>query len=178
MIKSDKPQVVEDLTKSLKTAKSVTVINYQGISNKALGDLRQKVREVGGTFIVAKNTLVKRALTDSGLKLDSVAEDGLNGPTAVIFAQDDEIAPLQIIGNSIKETEFPKLKFGIFDSMFLNADRLLALSKLPTKNVLQAQLLGALIGPKYGMVGALKGNLSKLVYILDQRTKQQVATNQ
>ncbi len=172
MKKSQKPLVVSDLTKSIKESKSVTVINYQGLPNKALNDLRQAIRDAGGSFTVAKNTLVRRALEDTGHKLDQTAVDGLNGPTAVIFAQDDEIAPLQILGKSIKETELPKLKFGVFNEAILGADKLFALSKLPGKLVLQSQLVGALIAPKYNMVGVLNGNLTKLVYILDQRSKQ------
>lgn len=172
MKKSDKPLVVSDLVKSIKEAKSVTVINYQGLPNKAAGELRDAIRNVGGTYVVAKNTLVKRALKDAGYEPDESATEGLNGPTAVVFANTDEIAPLQLIGKSIKETEFPKLKFGIFNNEFFNAVNLLALSKLPSKNILYGQLLSTLSGPAYGLVGTLNANLQMLVYVLDQRSKQ------
>lgn len=170
--KSEKPAIVESLARQIKEAKSVTVLNYQGMPNKALGELRNGIRTSGGFFLVAKNTLVKRALELAGMKADSTAEEGLNGPTAVVFANTDEITPLQLIGKSIKESEFPKLKFGVFGSQFIDATRLLILANLPNKNVLQAQLLGSLSAPKYNMVGVLKGNLTKLIYILDQRSKQ------
>jgi large subunit ribosomal protein L10 len=172
MKKSDKPLVVADLVKSINESKSVTVINYQGLPNSALGALRQSIRDAGGSFIVAKNTLVKRALEETGHKLDATAEEGLNGPTAVVFAQTDEIAPLQLIGKSIKESELPKLKFGVFNSEFLDADKLDTLSKLPGKNVLYGQLLSTLSGPAYGLVGTLNANLQMLVYVLSQREKQ------
>lgn len=172
MKKADKPQVVEQLKDMIKSAKSVTVLNYQGMPNKQLNELRQKVREVGGVFTVSKNTLIKRAFEQSPTtKHQPLITEGLTGPTAVIFASEDEVAPLQVLGKSIVETELPKLKFGIFSGDFLPTDKLLALSKLPSKNVLVARLLGALIAPKYNLVGALNGNLQKLVFILDQKAK-------
>jgi large subunit ribosomal protein L10 len=140
--------------------------------NSRLNELRQKVREVGGVFTVSKNTLIKRAFQKAKIK----TEQELTGPTAIVFAGEDEVAPLQVLGKSIQETELPKLKFGIFGQDILPMDKLLALSKLPGRNVLAAQLLGALITPKYSLVGTLNENLSKLVYVLNSR-KTQMSTN-
>jgi large subunit ribosomal protein L10 len=173
MKKSDKPVLVQDLTQSAKNAKSATFIDYQGMSNAALVALRSQVRKAGGEFVVAKNTLLKRALNEAGNTVEGIADEGLNGPTAVIFAQEDEIAPLQVLAKSIKDTELPKLKFGLFNQAFLGKDQLVALSKLPGKQALQGQLVGALAAPQYMMFGALQANLTKLAYILDQRSKQQ-----
>lgn len=172
MKKSDKPIIVEDLARQIKEAKSVAVFNYQGMPNRELNELRQKVRETGGTFLVAKNTLLKRAFEQNKEQsANNIVDKGLEGPTAVIFANEDEIAPLQVLGKSIDETELPKLKFGLFSGDILGLDKLLTLSHLPTKNILAARLLGALIAPKYNLVSVLNGNLSKLVYILEQRSK-------
>lgn len=172
MRKADKPQVVDKLAEQIKGAKSVTVFDYQGMPNSRLNELRQKVREAGGVFTVSKNTLIKRAFDQSSTtNHQPLIIEGLTGPTALVFAENDEVAPLQVLGKSITEGGLPKLKFGIFSEEFLGMEKLLALSKLPGKNVLAAQLLGALIAPKYNLVGALNGNLQKLVYILDQKAK-------
>lgn len=173
MKKSDKPILVQDLTASAKTAKSATFVDYQGMNNSALVALRRNIRKVGGELVVAKNTLIKKALEEAGLKADGIADEGLNGPTAVIFAQEDEIAPLQIIAKSIKDIELPKLKFGLFNQAYINKEQVLTLSKLPGKQVLQGQLVGALMAPSVMLVGSLQANLTKLAYILDQRSKQQ-----
>ncbi|TSC88664.1 MAG: large subunit ribosomal protein L10 [Microgenomates group bacterium Gr01-1014_5] len=173
MKKSDKPLIVDSLANQIKEAKSVTVLNYQGMPNKQLNELRQKVREAGGIFAVSKNTLIKRALEKVHDTLNSlnILDTLLVGPTAIILSQKDEVAPLQVLGKSIDESGLPKLKFGIFDGDVLGLEKLLTLSHLPGKNVLAAQLLGALIAPKYNMVEVLNGNLRKLVYILDQKAK-------
>ena len=172
MKKSDKPLIVDSLASQIKEAKSVTVLNYQGMPNKQLNELRQKVREAGGIFAVSKNTLIKRALEKVHKIFDTTSLDTLlTGPTAIILSQNDEVAPLQVLGKSIDDSGLPKLKFGIFDGNVLSLEKLLTLSHLPGKKALAAQLLGALIAPKYNMVGVLNGNLQKLVYILDQKAK-------
>lgn len=175
MLKSDKQKVVESLANRIKDAKSVTVIDYQGMPSKELVQLRQKITKAGGTFNVAKNTLLKLAFEQNKEQTTkNIPTEGLTGPTAVIFATTDEIAPLQVLGKSIAELNLPKLKFGIFNSEILGMDKLLALSRLPSKNVLVGQLLGALVGPKYQFVQTLNGNLQKLVYILTEHKKARV----
>ena len=171
MLKADKTKVVEQLVQQIKDAKSVTIIDYQGMANKQLGEIRQKIKKTGGSFLVAKNTLVKRALDESGNKITPEVEKGLTGPTAVILANEDEIAPLQTLGKVILEFNLPKFKFGIFNSILLDSNKLLALSKLPGKSVLVSKLLGTLSCPQYQLVGVLNGNLQKLVYILNERSK-------
>lgn len=173
MRKSDKPLVVEKLANQIKGAKSVTVIDYQGISTKAAEELRGKIKEAGGVVVVAKNTLLKLALVKSQLTTHNsqLVPEGLQGPTAVVFAKGDEIAPLQVIGKSIKDTQLPKLKFGLFNGDFIDASKLRALSRLPSRSVLLAQLLGAMNAPKYMFVNTLNGNMQKLVYILGERQK-------
>lgn len=172
MKKSDKPIVVEDLAQQIKDAKSVTVLDYQKMGTKQLNQLRQQVKKAGGSFVVAKNTLIKLALEKASFaRLKTQTDEKLEGPTALIFAQDDEIAPLQVVGKSISESDLPKLKFGIFNSAVLEADKLIALSRLPGKNILFGKLVGVLASPSYSLVGTLNGNLQKLVYILSERQK-------
>lgn len=171
MKKSQKPILVKQLTASAKNAKSVTFIDYQGMGNSQLGALRKQLRKVGGEMLVTKNTLIKRALSnlENSNSLESLS---FEGPTAIVFANDDEIAPLQILGKLAKETNLPKLKFGIFNQSIVDKAQLTVLSVLPNKNVLRANLVSALSAPSYLLVAALQGNLQKLVYLLGERSKK------
>lgn len=171
MKRSEKPFVIEDLKKRIEDAKSFVAFDYQGLTVKDAEGLRQSIKEAGGTLLVVKNTLLKLALKNSKVEEVEEVEKELQGPTAVVFAEEDEIAPLQKLGKFISGREVPKLKFGIFGSDIYGADKLLALSRLPGKNVLFSRLVGAIAGPQYGLVGVLQGNLQKLVYILDVKSK-------
>jgi len=194
MRKADKPKIVESLSKEVKEAKSLVVVDYQGLSVGDLNDLRNKIKEAGGRMLVVKNTLLTRALkkmenkqslssnkqslssnkqslsSNGKWKMENVQE-GLTGPTAVVFANDDEIAPLQVIGKSIKEMDLPKFKFGIFDSEVVDSTQLDKLSKLPGKTGLLGQLLSTIAAPAYSLVGTLQGNTQSLLHMLNEKSK-------
>lgn len=169
MKRSEKPFVVEDLAARIKDAKSVAVIDYQGLATKQLNELRKKIKGAGGVFVVAKNTLLKLAFKSTDYSLPTT---DLTGPTAVVFANEDEIAPLQIIGKQASDSRLPKFKFGIFGSSVLDSEKLLVMSNLPSKNVLFGQLVGTIAAPAYSLVGTLNGNLQKLVYILNAKAQR------
>lgn len=162
MKRSEKTFVIDNLAAAIRDAKSVAVIDYQGLPTRELETLRQAIRQVGGKMIVVKNTLLARAL-------GKIVPTQLQGPTAVVLAENDEVAPLQVLGKMINEKGLPKLKLGIFYDELLDADKVTALSKLPGKNVLLGRLLGYLAAPIYTLAGTLQGNLQSLVYILNTR---------
>lgn len=171
MKRVEKPFVVEDLTKRFEDAKSVVVLDYQGLAVKDSEKLRRQISEAGGKLVVAKNTLLKIALEKARGTLGTL-DTLLQGPTAVIFAEEDEVAPLQKLGRFITEKGLPRLKFGIFGTDVFDAEKLLALSKLPSRNVLLARLMGTIASPSYGLVGTLNANLQKLVYVLSVKSKR------
>ena len=88
------------------------------------------------------------------------------------MSEDDPIAVLQVVSKFSKEFDIPNLKVGIVEGSFENQENLVALSKLPSKDILYAQVVGAIGGPLYGIVGTLQANMTKLVYILDQASKK------
>lgn len=172
MRQTEKAILVDDLVARLKDAKSAVLVDYQGLSVKQLNELREKISEVGGSFSVVKNTLLKLALQKAESTKQKAEIKELEGPTALVLAEEDEIAPLQVIGHSISETDLPKLKLGFFDSNIYDAEKLLALSRLPGREALLGQLLGAVAGPQYALVNTLQGNLQKLVYVLNAKAQQ------
>ncbi|MDO8503533.1 MAG: 50S ribosomal protein L10 [bacterium] len=171
MKRSEKPFLVEDLAERIKDAKSIAVVDYQGLPIREQEKLRQDLAKVGGQFQVVKNTLLKRAFESAKVKDGLPRDEVLRGPTAVVFSNEDELAPLQLVGKLIKAAGFPKLKFGIFGGDVLDSEKLLTLAQLPAKNVLFGQLVGVLSAPLYQFVGALQFNTQRLVYTLNAKSK-------
>ena len=122
-------------------------------------------------MVVIKNTLLKRASEAAKLDAGMVKDEVLQGQTALIIANGDTVAPIQVLGKFAKEFELPKFKVGMVDGTFQDEASLSKLSTLPSRDVLLGQLLGALVSSEYGLVATLNGNLQKLVYILDQKSK-------
>jgi len=163
-----KKEKVAEIAKKIEKAKTIVFADYHGLSASQIGDLRKKVKETGGELIVAKNTLISRAMTINHLP---VTTDQLAGPTATLLAYEDEIAPIKKAAESGKTLGFPKFKFGFFGRDFLDLDAVENLAKILPKEVLQAKIVGSLSSPIYGIVGVLSANIRNLISILDQKTK-------
>ncbi|OGM76041.1 50S ribosomal protein L10 [Candidatus Woesebacteria bacterium RIFOXYA1_FULL_40_18] len=171
MKKQEKIFFVENLTEELKSAKLVVLINYAGLTVKAQQELKRRLAEVGASMLVVKNTLLKRAGEAADIDKEVLTDTVLSGQTALVIAKEDALAPVGILGKFAKEFEVPQFKVGVVEGNFQNSEALAKLSSLPSKDALLGQLLGVLMAPNYGLVQTLSGNMQKLVYILNQKSK-------
>ncbi|OGM19331.1 50S ribosomal protein L10 [Candidatus Woesebacteria bacterium RIFCSPHIGHO2_01_FULL_37_10] len=171
MKKSEKPFYVENLSGQLKSATSVVLVDYSGLSVKKQQELKKRLKEVGAGMYIVKNRLFKLAGTSAKINDETLTDKVLSGPTALVITEADPIAPLQILGKFAKEFEIPQLKVGIVEGRLQDKEHLTRLSILPSKEVLYAQVLGGLSSPMYGIVSVLQGNLQKLVFILNEKVK-------
>jgi large subunit ribosomal protein L10 len=169
MLKAEKITLVDNLIAELKDAKSLVLINYTGLNVKAQQELKKRLKEAGGRMVVVKNTLLKRAIESAKINDKIATDEILSGQTAIVIADEDPLAPIQVLGKFAKENELPKFKVGIVEGAFQDSESLAKLSTLPRRDVLLGQVLGALMSPEYGLVGTLQGNLQKLFYILKQK---------
>jgi len=178
MKKAEKVTFVEGLSKELKGAKSVVLVNYAGLGVKAQQELKSRLSGAGAKMVVVKNTLLKRAGEAAGMDKELLADSILTGQTALVISSADPIAPIQILGKFAKEfvseagLPIPKFKVGVVEGSFQDESALAKLSTLPGRDALLGQLLGTLMGSQYGLVGTLNANLQKLVNILDQASKK------
>lgn len=163
--KAQKIAKVTDLTQKLGRAHSVVFADYQGLTMNQLSDLRNKLRDAGAEFEITKNTLLNIALPASSFELPA---SSLTGPTATLFAYEDEIAPIKILVKALKDAQKGAVKLGLLNNDILDALAITRLANLPAKLELQAKLVGSIYSPLYGMVNVLQGNLRNLVYALNQ----------
>jgi large subunit ribosomal protein L10 len=175
MKKSEKTFFVDNLAEELKSASSIVLVDYAGLGVKAQQDLKKRLKKVNATMVVVKNTLLKLAGAKATLEKEILEDSVLSGPTAMVITEGDPIAPLQILAKYAKEFELPQLKVGIIDGSFQDKVNLIALSSLPSKDILAGQVVGAIAGPIYGLLGTLQGNLQKLVYILNEYKSSKTA---
>lgn len=160
MPKPDKIYTVQNLVEKLKQAKAVVLADYHGLNVSQLAKLRQEVKKAGGEFEVVKNTLLNRAAEETKIKIDP---EVLRGPTAVLWAYKDQIAPMKALMNFVKVNNLPKIKFGLLERAATSIERIKQLASLPTKKELKAKLVGTLQSPIYGLNNALSWNIKKLI---------------
>ena len=166
--RAQKEQAVVNLQEKLSKAKAIFFADYKGLTMNQLSDLRRKLRDLNAEFTIAKNALIKRALPTLNLKLPDTI---LEGPTAALFAYDDEISPIKILVKVLKDTSLGKVKSGFLGLDLLDEAKIQQLATLPTKDELRGQTVGVLVAPLQGMLSVLQGNLRNLVYALSEISK-------
>jgi large subunit ribosomal protein L10 len=168
-----KISIVADLEQKLEKSAAIVFTNYQGLTHKQLEGLRKAIKPLEAEFVVAKNSLILRALNSRKMKLDS--EKDLEGPTGTLFIYGDIVSPLKELAKLIKELGIPSVKFGIMEGNRISKEDVLKLSVIPSREVLLAQLAVFLKAPIYGLHRALNWNLQKLVMTLGAVAKAKPA---
>lgn len=155
------------LIEKFESAQSVVWANYAGLNVASQTELRALIAAAGGELLVSKNNLVRIALeSHMGAKATPEIIASLEGPTAVMFAMSDAIAPLKVLVKFAEDHELPNIKLGYMDQKTLTVQEVKDLSKLPSKNELIAKLIGQLKAPLTGFVNVTAGNLRGLVTVL------------
>jgi len=154
---------VADLVERLNKAKTVVLTDQSGLTVALSSELKKKLRGVEAESLVTKNTLLKIASKQTG---HEIPDEVLEGPTATLFAYGDEISPIKELTAFAKTNEKPTIKLGFLGTDLLSPERITALAKLPSKEVLRGQVVGGLYSPLYGMVGVLNANIRNLVYTI------------
>ena len=149
-----KEKEVNELADKLKEAKMVLLTDYRGINVADVTKLRADLRPTAVEYKVIKNNIIRRALEVNG---ESGLNELLEGPTAIIYGNEDYLEPAKIIYNFSKENEFYKIKGGIIEGKVMTTEEIITLAKLPSRQELLAKLAGALLG-----------NITKLAVALDQ----------
>ncbi len=167
--KAKRLEGAKSLAEKVARAKTLIFANYHGLSVNQITTLRAKIKEAGGELLVAKNTLLKRALLTNDLQ---ATDDQLAGPTAAIFAYEDEITPVKEAATLAKILGTPQFKFGFFSGKLLGTTDIENLAKIPSRDILQAKVVGALSSPIYGIVSVLQANIRGLVSVIDQASKK------
>ncbi|MBO7396064.1 MAG: 50S ribosomal protein L10 [Ruminococcus sp.] len=151
---------VEQLTDVLKNAVSGVLVDYKGITVEEDTKLRKELREAGVNYFVEKNTMLLRAFKNVGIE---GLEESLNGTTAIALSNEDQTAPARILGKFAEKAGDEKfnLKAGFVEGEVYDQAGVIALSKIPSKDVLLAQLVGSLQGPMQKLAATLKAVADK-----------------
>ena len=171
MKREDKARVIEELAEKLR-AGSAVLVDYQGMDVGQSTRLRARSREAGVEFVVAKNTLTRRAAYEAGVEDLS---EYLVGPTALAFSE-DPVASAKLMAEFADQVGSFVLKGGLLEGgRVLDEAGVVALSRLPSREQLLAQVVGGISSPLTGLVNVLNNTVQGLVVTLNQIAEQKGA---
>src|SRR5919202_3481093 len=154
MKRTEKEKLVSELSQKIKNANALYYTDFSGLNVKRMTELRRRFRRAGVEYVVIKNTLALRAVSDSGL-----AGERLRGPTGVVIGK-DPVAAAKVLSDFAREHEQkPQVKGGVLEGKPLSTDQVKQLASLPSREQMLADLGAGLQSPVAAFVGALNGML-------------------
>ncbi|PID40062.1 MAG: 50S ribosomal protein L10 [Proteobacteria bacterium] len=160
---NEKKRIAEDLQGRLEKSTIVVLTDYKGLDVEAMNSLRRKLREANTEYQVVKNSLLTRA--SEGNDVGQI-KDLFKGPSAVALSSDDPVAPAKVLVDFAKENKKLEIKAGVLNGSVIDNDGIVALSALPSREVLLAQVLSAMNAVPTSLVTALSDVPRRFVKVL------------
>lgn len=141
---ANKQDIVTELKGLVDEAQMAFVVDYQGLTVAEITDLRNRLEASNSVCKVTKNTLMRRAIADAD-EWQPLTEL-LKGTNAFVLVKDDPGSAIKAYQAFQKDTKKTELRGGLLEGRLLSSDDLKAIGDLPSKEVLIAQIAGAING--------------------------------
>jgi large subunit ribosomal protein L10 len=169
----EKVEVVEGLRERFARANIAILAEPRGLTVAQVTRLRRKVRDMAGEYKVAKNTLTKRAVDDTGF---APLSPMLKGPTALVLGYGDPVAlAKEMLDYAGQNSQQIAIKGAFLDGQLFGRDQVEALGKLETKDQVRAKLLGLLCAPASRLVRTLNEPGAALARVIAARGESAAA---
>jgi large subunit ribosomal protein L10 len=169
--REQKTQIVAELAERLRSAETLLVADYRGLTMPQIDTLRTRLRESGARFTVVKNTLTRRAAEEAGA--DALLAL-LEGPSAIAFldADGDMVAVAKALADAARETRVLEIRGGVTQGRVVTAAEVERLATLPPLEILRGQVLGAIVAPVTALAGLVNAPLQNLRGLIEARIEQ------
>jgi large subunit ribosomal protein L10 len=168
MKRDQKKQFVKNFKDILDNVGILVVTHYSGLKTTQTDELRLKIKEVGGKFVIVKNSLMKIILKDHNISKEFKAL--FNGPVALAYSQ-DEVSAAKVAVNFSKDNDKLLILGGIIGDKFLEQKDVLEIATLPSLDEIRAKLVSLIQTPARNIAYALKFSANKLARVFNEYSK-------
>ncbi len=172
MNREEKKAVVANVADRLSRAQAVILTDFTGLKVEQMTELRHRFRENGLEYVVVKNTLLKRA--SEGTSCQELLGD-LEGPNGLALGYEEPVDLAKVLVEFAKDNPKMDIKEGILGEQIINPEQVKALAKLPSREVLLAQLLGTMNGVPRNFVSLLAAVVRDFMNLLKAIEEQKAA---
>jgi large subunit ribosomal protein L10 len=170
MIRKKKEEAVKRVEEWLLNCKVAIVTDYRGMTVSEMSQLRRQLRASGTEYHVIKNNLARIAAERAGKE---GLKDLLKGPSAIAFGYGEFSEPAKVLSEYIRSAKVPLIiKGGLLKERLLSPNEIMALSTLPTREVLASQLMQRMQVPISSLLAVLSANLTGIIRVLQTRKQQ------
>ena len=162
-----KKKFVKDFKDILNNVGILVVTHYSGLKTTQTDELRLKINEVGGKFIIVKNSLMKIILKDHKSK---EFKSLFNGPVALAYSE-DEVSAAKVAVNFSKDNDKLLILGGMIGDKFLEQKDVLEIATLPSLDEIHTKLVSLIQTPARNIAYALKFSANKLARVFNEYSK-------
>ncbi|MEW6534929.1 MAG: 50S ribosomal protein L10 [Candidatus Auribacterota bacterium] len=157
------------LIEEINDSKAFFVTSYLGLNSEKLNSLRNECRKADCKYLVVKNRVFMKALGQAGVKMNDTADQAFQESTAIAFSKQDAVAVAKMLVKFGKDNnDLPKIKGGYLEGQWFDEKGVESFSKLPSREVLLAKLMGVMKAPLNNFVSVLSAPLRNYVCCLKQ----------
>jgi len=176
MNRDQKAAVVDEIAGQIEAAQAIFAVDYRGISVSQIAELRAKLSESDTRFRIVKNSLSERAADKAGA---DALRPMLEGPTALALVGGDAAMAAKALNDTARAlNNLIEFKGGLLDGNVLSADDVRAIARLPSRDVLNAQLVGTIAAPLSGLVRTLNALIAGVAIQLQAIADQGLVTGE
>jgi ribosomal protein L7/L12 len=168
MNRTEKAKAVDQLKQDFANVDSAFLVDFRGMKVVDATELRRQIHKSQGKLMVVKNTIAVRATQDTRMK---VLAEFFRGPTAIAYTSADVVALAKILNSTSKDNPNLIIKAGYLDGSLIEGKRISEVANLPTKGVLQAQVVGLMASPLRRLVWVLNATIQKFLAVLSEIQK-------
>lgn len=165
----EKEKVVEALHEKFSRARTVLLTDFRGLNVSAMSELRSQLRGASVEYRVVKNSLMARAADGTDM---SLLKEHFIGPCGVALSYEDSVAPAKILVKFSETNSALEVKVGIVEGQVVDLAGIKRLSRLPSREVLLAQLLSVMNAPATGLVTVLTGAMRNFMGVIEAIKQQ------
>lgn len=166
MDRTQKETVITELQARIDRAPVLYLTDFTGLDVQAMTELRSALKDSGAEYLVIKNRLARRVFVESA-ELPDISES-LTGPTGFVFGYEDVAGAARAVHDFAKEHgKKPVFKLGVMDNQILQPEQVEKIAKLPSRDQLLAELVGAFQAPMAVLAYALEAKLQETAGLLD-----------
>ena len=164
-----KKEVIKDLKEKFSKTGFTVVTDYRGFTVSEITDLRKRLQNNDAEYKIAKNTLIKIAIKDTGL---AELEKLLDGPSALLLSYGEPAESAKTLVEFMKEIEKGDIKGGFLDGKFLSKNEIKTFAGLPSREVLLSQIAGLLVANTQSIAGIFESLIRDIALLCEEVAKK------